>query len=115
MATDLENSGNLKNCQNLSETQENLNLKENVEYVAQSSVKMCYRKIFFLELRGEKFENALEISRKTQGIQFLKNVATLYQVRIFAELEANSIVKILQRVVQSQMKSFTVNYHITVS
>ena len=36
-----------------------------------------------LELLREKFENALEISENTQGILFLKNVATLLLARAF--------------------------------
>ena len=35
------------------------------------------RRFFSFELPEAKFENALETSGKTQGIQFLKNVATL--------------------------------------
>ena len=67
MATNLENSGNLKNCQNL---RENLGrfeflkkkpgkLRENVEYVAESATKMYSGELFSPELLREKFENDL--------------------------------------------------------
>ena len=81
----LENSGSLKNCQNLRENggkfeflQKNPGkLRENVEYVAESAKKMYSSELFSSELLREKFENDLEISYKTQGIWSLKNVATL--------------------------------------
>ena len=38
---------------------------------------MCSNHFFSPEFSREKFENALEISEKTQGIQFLRNVATM--------------------------------------
>ena len=38
---------------------------------------MCSNHFFSPEFSREKFENDLEISEKTQGIQFLRNVATM--------------------------------------
>ena len=54
----LENSGKMKLC----------------DMVAN---KNAFHRSFSLEMLREKFKNALEISRKTQGISFLKNVTTL--------------------------------------
>ena len=39
-------------------------------------MKLYSSKVISIELLRERFENALEISEKTQGVQFLKNVAT---------------------------------------
>ena len=44
-----------------------LKTRVNVYYVAKSRIKIYSREFFSLALLREKFENALEISGKTQG------------------------------------------------
>ena len=82
----MENSGNLKNCQNLREnlakTRGNLNFWRKA-WKTQGKCKICAiianknlsQQIFSIELLREKFENTLEIS----GNLVSQNVATLNQ------------------------------------
>ena len=72
VATNLENSGNLKNCQNLKET----DIFVGKTWKTQGKRELCdilageniFERIFLLKLLREKFENTLEISENTQGI-----------------------------------------------
>ena len=68
---------------------------ENEKHVMWSPTKMHSMKFFFLELSREKLKNILEISKKTQGILFLKNVVTLIHIWHITSLARLSSTKYL--------------------
>ena len=68
---------------------------ENEKHVMWSLTKMHSMKFFSLELPREKLKNILEISRKTQGILFLKNVVTLIHIWQITSLARLSLTKYL--------------------